>query len=170
MLKIFNTFFGSPSHFVTNRCDAFSKTSLLVLRCNKSISFNILFRFSFGSTSCCAFFCTQQNLLQGEKFLKCRLFAYTTNSRSSNFPTRHPPLCTTCQNVRVNHITPDLFFSGGGEIHYVQPPGRQVALDSMGLLAVMVGASLPTKTPPHIHTQAPGTARALLRVLSVQCL
>jgi hypothetical protein len=25
-----------------------------------------------------------------------------SNRRSSNFPTGHPPLCTTCQNVRVN--------------------------------------------------------------------
>jgi hypothetical protein len=42
------------------------------------------------------------------------------------------------------------FFAGGGEIHYVQPPGHQVALGSVGLLAMVVGASLPTKTPPRI--------------------
>jgi hypothetical protein len=57
-----------------------------------------------------------------------------------------------------------LFFSGGGEILYVQPPGHQAVLGRVGLLAMMVGASLPTKTPPRIHTQAPGTTCALLQV------
>jgi hypothetical protein len=57
-----------------------------------------------------------------------------------------------------------LFFSGGGEILYVQPPGHQAVLGRVGLLSMMVGASLPTKTPPRIHTQAPGTTCALLQV------
>jgi hypothetical protein len=90
---------------------------------------------------------------------RCHLFVRFRDTQSTSTP-QLPPLHPSPLGVPYGGLF--FFFSGGGEIHYVQPPGHQVALESVGLLAVMVGASLPTKTPPRIHTQAPGTTCALL--------